>query len=66
MNDSNVEYSPVLSPQRQIDTEEQIASLLFHHPEVETNVEAAADLGRSILYVVLREFRADLFEDYKP
>lgn len=60
-------YNDKLDADHQISTEEQIAALIFDTFTGEScagsTEESCADLGRRILYVVLREFRLDLFAD---
>jgi len=62
-------YSHSLAPDRQISTEEMIASTIFEEVHGLTDPldeESCAELGREILYQVLRRFRPDLFVEEKP
>lgn len=61
-----VAYTDALGADEQLTAEERIAALIFDHAEVETSEGAAQELGRNILYEVLRLFRPDLFEDHRP
>lgn len=64
-----VGYAEVLDADRQISAEEAIAAYLFDQADLyggEISEEHAGDAGRDILYVVLREFRPDLFDDAPP
>lgn len=61
-----VAYGDHLQPDQQISTEEKIAAYL--HTQAtdwggEIQEDHAADAGRDILYLVLREFRPDVFDD---
>jgi hypothetical protein len=60
-----VGYTSDLHPTRQIAAEEHIAQMLFYDDAVEVSEERANELGRDILYDVLREFCPRLFDDYK-
>jgi hypothetical protein len=62
--DGKVDYSDELSADEQVTAEEQITAMIFDNPEVKVSEEIAQQLGREILYTVLREFRRDLFIDY--
>ena len=65
-HEDKVPYNEFLDADQQISTEERIASALFDEFEHEgLQEEGAAALGRSILYDILREYRPDLFTDYK-
>jgi hypothetical protein len=57
-----VRYNHRLNGDDQVDMEETIAAIIFDHADVELkDDDTAADLGRNILYVVLRQFRPDFF-----
>ena len=63
-----VKYSRDLPAQDQVDAEEWIAACIYDHPGTQpgsgqTNEEIANQLGKDILYEVLRRFRPDLFAD---
>ncbi len=72
-----VAYNDKLSPEQQIDTKEEISALIYQYQsemikqqEEECEDQTLTDedcneLADLILYKVLREFRPDLFEDYK-
>jgi len=57
---SGPKYSDKLTADDQLKMEEGIAATIFE--STETDEETCADLGRSILKMVLMRFRADLFE----
>jgi hypothetical protein len=58
-------YNETLDPGEQINTEEQIASLIFRASEgsLEKGLDedTCAQLGRDILLLVLQQFRPDFF-----
>jgi len=54
-------YAEHMNAQKQIDTEEEIASFIYDN-FYSANEEEAAKAGRKILKMVLAEFRPDLFE----
>jgi hypothetical protein len=54
-------YADKLDPDVQVTMEEQIASLIFERTILDE--ETAANLSKSILRMVLEEFRPDLFTD---
>lgn len=56
-----VPYKDTFDSEAQIDAEEMIASKIFDSPRL--SEEECAQLGRDILYLVLRNFRPDLFEE---
>lgn len=58
-----VGYHEQLDPDRQITTEEHIAALIAEQRGSDYSDSTCAELGRDILYLVLREFRPDLFDD---
>jgi hypothetical protein len=62
-------YSNRLDGERQVSMEEKIAAMIFDRAETEgcencgtLNEEDCAQLGRDILYVVLKEFRPSYIE----
>lgn len=59
--DTKVAYSDSLIPGDQIDAEEEIAAAIWEGADC--SEERAGDLGRHILYLVLRRFRPDVFVD---
>lgn len=61
----NPGYIDDLDLDEQVTMEERIAARIFDDPAVTMREEDAAQLGRDILYMVLREFRPDLFDDYQ-
>ena len=57
-----VRYNHRLRGDDQVDMEETIAAIICDHAGVELkDDDTANDLGRNILYVVLRQFRPDFF-----
>lgn len=52
-------YNDKMDPDQQITAEEKIAAYLYD--ESMADEETAAEAGRQILQMVLREFRPDLF-----
>lgn len=58
-----IPYNDSLNAADQIDAEENVAAIIFDHPEVECGEHTATKLGRTIVYAVLRRFRPDLFEE---
>jgi len=58
-------YNDSLDADLQITTEEEIAARIFDDPDVDTDEECAAQLGRDILRLVLSGFRPDLMSDYE-
>lgn len=56
-------YTHLLSDEAQVEAEEEIAALIWGHPNNCFHEETAQELGRAILYRVLRQFRPDLFKD---
>lgn len=58
-------YNDKLDSAAQVDAEEKIAAAIFDRvasvPE-----EVCSELGRTILHIVLSDFREDLMEDQKP
>jgi len=63
MPNEKVSYHGRLDADRQITTEERIAAAIA---DARGDQDAEDNLGREILYLVLREFRPDLFVDMKP
>ena len=59
------EYTDKLSAEDQVDMEERIAAEIFDvetcEPHARLDEDACARLGRSLLLIVLSEFRPDLF-----
>lgn len=56
-------YNDRLDADAQISAEEEIAVRIFDEANGKIHEEDCADLGRDILYMVLRAFRPDLLED---
>jgi hypothetical protein len=57
-------YSNSLDPDQQISMEEQIAAYL--HAETGLDEMTAQDMARSVLAMILKEFRPDLIEIHSP
>lgn len=56
-----VKYNERMAGDQQISMEEKIAARIYDDPSTECSESDAQELGRDILYAVLREFRPDLF-----
>lgn len=72
-------YNDSLSPQEQIDAEEAISATIWnmseqvYHDSISDGgtdgtltPDDCNDIAKYVVYLVLRRFRPDLFDDYRP
>jgi len=60
---SKIPYSETLDETQQIDTEEKIATHIYEMTDGTIDEETCAEIGRNTLYIVLRKFCPQFFDE---